>query len=69
MFDDDHAIAEAAQPAQRYPIARIIALMQADGGLIQHIKHAGQARADLRARRMRWLSPPDKVAEARARVR
>ena len=48
MFDDDHRIAEIAQPPQRVEQPRIVALMQADRGLVQHIEHAGQARSDLR---------------------
>ena len=48
MFDDDHRIAEIAQPPQRVEQPRIVALMQADRGLVEHVEHAGQARADLR---------------------
>ena len=48
MLDHDHGIAEVAQPLQRFQQPRIVALVQADRGLVQHIEHAGQARADLR---------------------
>ena len=48
MFDDDHRIAEIAQPPQRVEQPRIVALMQADRGFVEHVEHAGQARADLR---------------------
>ena len=48
MLDDDHAVAEVAQPPQRVEQPRIVALMQTDRGLIEHIKHAGEAGADLR---------------------
>ena len=48
MLDHDHGVAEVAQPLQRFQQARIVALVQADRGLVQHIEHAGQARADLR---------------------
>ena len=48
MFDDDDGIAEIAQPPQRLEQARIVALVQADRRLVEHIEHAGQARADLR---------------------
>ena len=48
MLDHDHGIAEVAQPLQRFQQPRIVALVQADRRLVQHIEHAGQARADLR---------------------
>ena len=48
VLDDDDAVAEIAQPAQRFQKPRIVALMQPDRGLVEHIEHAGQARADLR---------------------
>ena len=48
MLDHDHGIAEVAQPLQRFQQPRIVALVQADRGLVQHIEHAGQPRADLR---------------------
>src|SRR3546814_17670472 len=35
----------AAQGLQQ---ALVVALVQADGGLVQHVEHAGQSRADLR---------------------
>ena len=48
MLDHDHGIAEVAQPLQRFQQPGIVALVQADRGLVQHIEHAGQPRADLR---------------------
>ena len=48
VLDHDHGVAEVAQPLQRFQQPRIVALVQADRGLVQHIEHAGQARADLR---------------------
>ena len=48
MFDNNDRIAEIAQPPQGVEKPRIVALMQADRGFVQHIKHAGEARADLR---------------------
>ncbi len=65
MLDDDHGIAEVAQPPQRLEQAGIVALVQADRGLVEHIEHAGQAGADLRGE-------PDALAFAarqRARAR
>ena len=48
MLDHEHAVAHVAQRLQRVEQPRIVALMQPDRGLVQHIEHAGQARADLR---------------------
>ena len=48
VLDHDHSVAEVAQPAERFEEPRVVALMQADGGLVEHIEHAGQAGADLR---------------------
>ena len=48
MFDHDHGVAEVAQAFQCFEQARIVALVQADRGLVEHIEHAGQAAADLR---------------------
>jgi hypothetical protein len=48
VLDDDHRVAEVAQVAQRVEQAGIVALVQADGRLVQHVEHAGEARADLR---------------------
>ena len=47
MLNHDHRVADVAQPAQRGQQPVIIALMQADGRLVQHIEHAGQAGPDL----------------------
>ena len=48
VLDHDHRIAEVAQPPQRLQQPDIVALVQADRGLVQHVEHAGEARADLR---------------------
>ena len=48
VLDHDHGIAEVAQPLQGFQQPRIVALVQADRRLVQHIEHAGQSRADLR---------------------
>ena len=47
VFDDDDGVAEIAQPAERSEQPRVVALVKSDAGLIQHVKNAGQARADL----------------------
>ena len=48
MLDDDHGVAEVAQPPQRREQAGVVALVQADRRLVEHVEHAGQAGADLR---------------------
>ena len=48
VLDDDDGVAEIAQPFQRFQQPRIVALVQADRGLVEHIEHARQPRADLR---------------------
>ncbi len=48
VLDDDHGVAEIAQPLERFEQARVVALVQADRRLVEHIEHAGEAGADLR---------------------
>ena len=48
VLDDDDGVAEIAQPRERGQQLPVVALMQADRRLIQHVEHAGQIRADLR---------------------
>ena len=48
VLDHDHRVAEVAQALERVEQALVVALMQADRGLVQDVEHAGQARADLR---------------------
>ena len=43
MLDHDHGIAEVAQPPQGLQQARIVALVQPDRGLVEHVEHAGEA--------------------------
>ena len=38
VLDHDHGVAEVAQPLQRFEQARIVALVQADRGLVEHIQ-------------------------------
>ncbi len=47
VFDDEDRVAEIAQPPQRAEQPFVIALMQPDRRLVEHIEHAGQSRADL----------------------
>ncbi len=48
VLDDDHAVADVAQMLQRVDQAVVVALVQADRRLVEHVHHAGQAGADLR---------------------
>ena len=48
MLDHDHGVAEVAQPLQGFEEPRIVALVQADRRLVEHVEHAGEAGADLR---------------------
>ena len=41
MLDHDHGVAEIAQPLEGFEQPRVVALMQADGGLVQYIENAG----------------------------
>ena len=48
VLDDQHGVAQVAQFFQRLDEAVVVALMQADGGLVENVEHAAQPRADLR---------------------
>ena len=48
VLDHDDGIAHVAQPGQRAEQALVVALVQADRGLVEHVHHADQAGADLR---------------------
>ena len=48
MLDHEHGVAEVAKVAQRAEQARIVALVQADGGLVEHVEDPGQSGTDLR---------------------
>ena len=48
VLDDDERVAEVTQLAQCGQQLFIVALVQADGRLIQNIQHAHERRADLR---------------------
>ena len=48
VLDDDDRVAEVAQPLQGREQAPVVALVQSDRRLVQHVEHPGQPRADLR---------------------
>ena len=47
VFDHDHGVADVAQPLQGVDHLAIVARVQTNARLIQHIQHAHQFRADL----------------------
>ena len=47
VLDDDHGVAGVAQVLQRGQQPVVVALVQADRGLVEHVEHAGEAAADL----------------------
>ena len=47
MLDHDHRIAQIAQPLQRRQQHVVVALMEANARLIEHVKHARQPAANL----------------------
>ena len=48
VLDDEHGVAQVAQMFERGDQAIVVARVQADGRLVEHVEHAAQARADLR---------------------
>ena len=48
VLDDEHRVADVAQAAQRRDEPVVVALVQADRGFIEHVRHAHEAAADLR---------------------
>ena len=73
VLDDDDAVALVAQPAQRGQQAPVVALVQADRRLVEHVEDAGQVGADLRrqadalpfpAGQRRGAAPQRQVADA-----
>ena len=47
MLDDDHGVADVAQAPERFQQPLIVALMEADRGLVEHVEDARQPGADL----------------------
>jgi hypothetical protein len=47
VLDHDHRVAEVAQPVERRDQLLVVALVQADRGLVEHVHDADQAGADL----------------------
>jgi hypothetical protein len=47
VLDDEHRIPEVAQPLERPDQLRVVALVQADRGLVEDVEDADELRADL----------------------
>ena len=47
VLDDDDGVADVAQALECFEQSRVVALMQADRRLVEHVHDAGQSRADL----------------------
>ena len=50
VLDDEHGVAEVAQAHERVDQAAVVALVQADRRLVEHVQHADEPAADLRWR-------------------
>ena len=48
VLDDDEGVAEVAQTGQRLDEAVVVALVETDGGLVEHVEHTHEAGTDLR---------------------
>ncbi len=81
MLDDNHGVAEIPQARERAEQPPVVALMEADRRLVEHIEHAGEIRTNLRgepdalpfparqrrgAPRKREVADADVVEEAKA---
>ena len=47
MLDHNHSVAHVSKLQKRVEQAAVVALVQADTGLVQHIKHTHQTATDL----------------------
>ncbi len=50
VLDDDHRVAEVAQPLQRRDQPLVVALVEPDRGLVEDVQHPHERRADLRGK-------------------
>ena len=48
VLDDDDGVAEVAQPLERADQPGVVALVEADRGLVEDVEDADELRADLR---------------------
>jgi len=69
VFDHENGIAEIAELLERMQQAVVIARVEADGRLVQDVEDAAKREPICVARRMRWASPPERVAAERSKLR
>ncbi len=70
VLDHDHRVAEVAQPLQRFQQPVVVALVEADAGLVEHVEHAAEARTDLAGEADALaLAAADSVPLVRSRLR
>jgi hypothetical protein len=69
VLDDDDAVADVAQPGQRGQEPLVVALVQADGGLVEHVHDADQPGADLAREPDALRLAAGEVSALRSRVR
>ena len=50
VLDDEHGVAQVAQAAQHLDQPRVVGGMQADGGFVEHVQHAGEPGAEQRGK-------------------
>jgi hypothetical protein len=62
VLDDEHGVADVGQVAERADEPVVVALVQADRRLVEHVARADEPDPTCVARRMRWASPPESVA-------
>ena len=48
VLDDDHRVADVAEPLERGDHLDVVLRVQADARLVEHVEHAHQPRSDLR---------------------
>src|SRR5436309_2732085 len=73
VLDDDYGVPEVAKARERRQQLAVVALMETDRRLVEHVQHAGEVRADLRreadalsfaARQRRGAAAERQVADA-----
>ena len=48
VLDDDHGVAGVAEPLERLDQPPVVALVEADRRLVEHVEDPAEVRADLR---------------------
>ena len=68
VLDEDQRVAQVAELLQRLEQPAVVARVQADRRLVEHVQHAGQAAADLAGQADALASPPESVGAGRGRA-